>query len=379
MMLAPESKIMKTYRAAVIGLGRMGSTFDDEQDRGSSIYVPYCHTPAYVGSPDVELVAGADPHEGQRQLYAERWGLPSDRVYDDYRTMLAREELDLVSVCTSARGRADIVEQVARSGVRAIWAEKPIAFSLAEADRMVQACADNAVALAVNCARRYNPFYTRARQMIRSGDLGDIYQITSLLGCYLSHNGSHAIDLIRYLIGGEIEWVFGEMESDEAAAGERDLAGNAYLAFDNGVRGYLRSMVTGPVGEDVDVVGSKGRFRSLAGCQVFELYKALPGNRPGTELMAQVPFPMPLSIPGSGLTIVADLIEAAETGRPPRCSGEDGRKALEIAIALRESHRRGGVRVDLPLPDRSLRIISAEAVGDSEPARLRRERATTSA
>ena len=369
---------MKTYRAAVIGLGRMGSTFDDEMDRGSSIYVPYCHTPAYVASPNVELVAGADPHEGQRSIYAERWGLAADHVYEDYRTMLEHESLDLVSVCTSARVRPEIVQQVARSGVAAIWAEKPMAFSLAEADQMVQTCADHSVALGVNCARRYNPHLTRASQMIQGGDLGEIYQITALFNCYLSHNGSHGIDAMRYLVGGDVEWVFGEMESDEAAAREEDLSGNGYLAFDNGVRGYLRSMTVGPTGEDFDIVGSQGRFRALASCQMFELYQSVPGGRRDSLQMAQVPFPQPLNIPGSGLTIVADLIEAAETGRPPRCSGEDGRKALEIAVALRESHRRGGLRVNLPLPDRSLRIISAEAQGDGLPKRIRRERAAKS-
>ena len=364
---------MKTYRAAVIGLGRMGSTFDDEMDRGISIFIPYCHTPAYVASAHVELVAGADPHEGQRAVYAERWGLPAERVYEDYRTMLEREDLDLVSVCTSARFRPGIVEHVARSGVRAIWAEKPMAFSLAEADNMVQVWADNSVTLAVNCARRYNPYLTRASEMIQGGDLGEIYQISALFDCQLSHNGSHGIDTMRYLVGGDVEWVFGEMESDEKAAGDEDLSGNGYFAFDNGVRGYLRSMTVGPTGEEFDVVGSKGRFRALAGCQIFEHYTAVSGGRLDALQMAQVPFPLPVNIPGSGLTIVSDLIEAAETGRPARCSGEDGCKALEIAIALRESHRRGGVRVDLPVADRSLRIVSAEALRDHLPARVRGE------
>ena len=50
-----------TYRAAVIGLGRMGSTFDDERTTGGAIYLPYCHTPAYVAAPQTELVAGGRP------------------------------------------------------------------------------------------------------------------------------------------------------------------------------------------------------------------------------------------------------------------------------------------------------------------------------
>ena len=70
--------------------------------------------------------------------------------------------------------------------------------------------------------------------------------------------------------------------------------------------------------------------------------------------------------------MIDDLVQAVETGASPRCSAEDGRKALEIAIALRESHRQGGRRVDLPLADRSLRILSVEIDQDAVPARIRR-------
>ncbi len=52
---------MTTYRAAVIGLGRMGSTFDDESSSGGTVYLPFCHTPSYVASPHTQLIAGVDP------------------------------------------------------------------------------------------------------------------------------------------------------------------------------------------------------------------------------------------------------------------------------------------------------------------------------
>ena len=149
---------MSTYRAAVIGLGRMGSTFDDEMTRGGSLFLPYCHGPAYVYSQRTELVAGADIHDEQRSIFGERWGLSDDHMYSDYEEMLDREKPDIVSVCTTARIRADVVQKVARAGVKAIWAEKPISISLAEADEMVRVCAEEGVSLAVNCARRWNPF-----------------------------------------------------------------------------------------------------------------------------------------------------------------------------------------------------------------------------
>ena len=161
----------------------------------------------------------------------------------------------------------------------------------------------------------------------------------------LSHNGSHAIDILRYMAGGKVEWVFGEMESDEAAAGENDLSGNGYLAFDNGVRAYLRSMPTGAASWEVDVIGTEGRIRSLNNAEEFEFILTVPGGRRGRPRPAKVPFPWPVRMQGMGLTIVADLINAVETGQPPKCSGDDGRAALEVAVGLRESHRRGGTKV----------------------------------
>ena len=375
---------MPKHRAGVIGLGRMGSTFDDEITRGGSIFLPYCHGPSYYESPLVDLVAGADLHDEQRTLFGERWGLSPDHLYRDHKEMLARERLDIVSVCTTARHRSAIVQDVARAGVKAIWAEKPMALSLEEADAMVHICREEGVKLAINCARRWHPFFSEAKRMIENGELGDILQVTAYGQCGLSHNGSHLIDIVRYMAGGDVEWVFGEMESDEAAAGEDDLMGNGYLAFNNGVRAYIRSMPCGAARWDLDVIGEKGRIRFPENSLDIEFIRlessdpASDGFRgatitQATPLPAKYPFPWPARMQGIGLTIVEDLVECIETGRQPKCSGEDGLAALEAAVDLRESHRRGGVKVTLPLEDRSLTIRSREIVSDQVPARIRRQ------
>lgn len=66
------------YTAAVIGLGRMGSTFDDEVDqsrspggnnRGSVLILPYCHGPSYYSSDKISLIAGADPDPRKRKIW----------------------------------------------------------------------------------------------------------------------------------------------------------------------------------------------------------------------------------------------------------------------------------------------------------------------
>ncbi|MEM7128298.1 MAG: Gfo/Idh/MocA family oxidoreductase [Chloroflexota bacterium] len=363
---------MKTYRAAIIGLGRMGSTFDDEMTQGGAIFVPYAHAPSLAAAPNVELVAGADPHDEQRALFGKRWHIGTEHLYADYREMVAQEQLDIVSVCTTARVRSQIVQDLAQAGVKAIWAEKPLALSLAEADAMVAACQSNGVAMAVYCSRRWNPLFVETRRMIESGELGEILQITAYCQCGLSHNGSHLIDTVRYLASGQVSWVWGEMESDEAAAGDDDLMGNGYMAFDNGIRAYLRTMPTGVAGWEFDVLGTKGRIRHVANSLEVEWTIMAPGGPRNRGLPAKVPFPLPTNIPGMGLTIVADLVNAIETGEPPSCSVEDGLAAMEVAMALRESHRRGGVKVSLPLEERSLRIESNEIRNDDVPARIRR-------
>ncbi len=365
---------MTKYRAAVIGLGRMGSTYDDEGHAGGATFTPYCHGPAYYYSPLTDLVSGADPHDSQRELFGERWGIAPQNMYRDHKEMLANENLDIVSVTTTAKVRPSLVLDAARAGVKAIWAEKPMAFSLAAADDMVRVCRENGVALAINTARRWNPFYSEARRMIDDGELGEILQVTGLGQCAISHNGSHLIDNVCYLAGGNVEWVFGDMESDEAAAGDDDLMGNGYLAFDNGVRGYVRGMPTGAAGREIDVIGTKGRIRCHEGpfeVEITKLSHDMEGTRP---VPVKMPMRWPGAIKGTGITIVEDVVQAIETGSKPKASGKEGLAALEIAIAMRESHRKGGVKIQLPLQDRSLLIRSSETLHGEEPARIRRER-----
>ena len=129
------------------------------------------------------------------------------------------------------------------------------------------------------------------------------------------------------MAGGDVEWVFGEMASDEAAASGEDLMGNGYLAFNNNVRGYLRSMSCGASSWEVDVIGTTGRIRSLNNAEKFELIRTIPGGRRGGGVPAKCPFPWPVRMQGMGLTIVDDIVNAIETGRPPKCTGKmDGKR-----------------------------------------------------
>jgi predicted dehydrogenase len=354
-----------TYRTAIIGLGRIASTIDDEVQGNSAVMLPFSHMGCFRAVAEIDVVAGADPHPLQRDDFSRRWGV--ERVYADYRELLERERPEIVSVATSAKPRPGIVIDCARAGVRAILAEKPLAPSLAEADAIVAACRERGVVLAVGCTRRWDAYWNAARDLIDRGEIGRVLQVNAFGQSALSHNGSHLMDLVRYLAGGDVAWVVGEMESDERAAGDDDLMGNGYLAFANGVRAFVRSMPSGAANWQFEVIGETGRVRSIANGSELEWWTTLPDGTPARRV-----FPRPQRIESMGVRLVRDLVACLETGKEPNCRGEDGVAVLELAIALRESHRRGNGRVDLPIADRTLMIRSAETLHGETPAGLRR-------
>jgi predicted dehydrogenase len=258
----------------------------------------------------------------------------------------------------------------ARAGVRVVFAEKPIATRLSEADAMIATCRAHGAKLAVGCFARWHPFYRRARKIIDAGGIGRVLHVSVFSKSRISHNGSHTIDLARFMVGGEAVWAMGEMESDEAAATVDDLLGNGYVAFDNGARAYIHMMETGDsewVGA-MDVLGESGKLRFFASAREIEWWQVDPTSR-RRELVRRL-FPTPQVVESGNVRAVRDFVRCIETGKDPACTGEDARSALEIALAMRESHRQGGRRTHVPLADRDLGIQSWENVRWSLPRAL---------
>lgn len=353
----------KRYRAALIGLGRIADTIDDETV-GSGWLAPFSHMGSYMDVGEVQVVGAADLYAEQRAAFGRRWSIDEEHLYENYQEMLEREQPDIVSVCTSVGPRAQITLDIARmvregrTGVRCLWLEKPMAVSLEEADAMVEACREAGIIVIVNAMRASDVYYRRARSLIDEGALGKMLQITGHGYGALSHMGVHWLGAMCVLAGGSerVSWLVGEVESDDKAAGDGDLFGNAYLAFENGARGFCRMLPSGASTWTIDAIGETGTIHihnGNAGYE-FELWRmgeVIDGARP-TPVRHIFPRPQRIWSPGVGQ--VKDAIECIETGKTPNCSGDMGRHLLELAIAIRESHRRGNVRVDLPLADRSL-------------------------
>jgi len=212
------------YRAGIVGCGRKAATLDGE-DRCRINYSipPDAHAAAYAQIAVVQLVAAADPNEAKRHLMQARWKVPA--VYADYREMLARERLDLVSVTTRADRHAEVTIAAA-AGVRGVLCEKAMATSLREADAMLDACRRSRTRLIINHTRRWHPTYGRTLDAVRGGAIGDLRCIMGTCPGPLIHNGTHLFDLMR-LFGGDVAWISGEVRSRSA----QDAPGRAMLRF----------------------------------------------------------------------------------------------------------------------------------------------------
>ncbi len=128
---------MKTYRAAVIGCSRMGGFIDNEVVGAPKHVPPYSHGAGFFACPRTDLVACSDVRTDVMEQFGMRYNVPKSGQYTDYREMIEKEDLDIVSVATQPEPRTAIVIYAANHGIKAIYAEKAFAASLAEADAMV--------------------------------------------------------------------------------------------------------------------------------------------------------------------------------------------------------------------------------------------------
>jgi predicted dehydrogenase len=341
------------YRAAIVGLSWIAADpAGPASDPALGTAVPYSHASAYAATPNVEVVAGCDIAPGARESFVERWQTtwPELRVTDDYRRMLADVRPDILSVVTPDHLHAEVVIAAAEAGVRAIFCDKPLATSLADADAMLAAVRAHDVAMTVNFTRRWLPPYVAARQLVRDGGIGAVSQIVARFGgprAMLFRNHSHSLDLLCYFAESDPDWVIAELEpgfadygTEYRGDGGRDPAkepgANAYVAFRNGVRAYFSGMKDAFPEVSVDVVGATGRLHvdDTAASHVF-----------ATESGTAVQTLQPKGTLAGMQAAVIDLITAVETGRPTQSPPDEARKTVAITMAILESQAQGNARV----------------------------------
>ncbi len=344
---------MTTYRAAVIGCGRIGAFIDNESTSPHA----WSHAAGYVACPRTELAALSDQRAEVMDRAGERYGVPPERRYRDYREMLERERPQIVSVATQPEQRAEIVIYAAEHGARAIYAEKPMAASLEQADAMVAAVERHGIAFNMGTNRRWEAPYDAMKELIHGGRYGRLLSMTIHQGHGLFNMGSHVFDLFLWLNDDQpVEWVQFHLTNggDDLAGGllDGDPSGGGRLQFANGVAAFASD--TGRPFE-VEAVCEQAVISSLGSDNEFLLRESGGVDHRGNPTLRPGSFP-PFTRSSSTVNLIMDLAHALDTGQPPRGGVRIARANTELIFACIESHRRGGARVRLPLEGSDLRL-----------------------
>ena len=342
-----------TLRAGIVGCGRVASEFDKEPNSK----VVSTHAGAYFAIDGVELVAACDLNREKLELCGKKWGISS--LYQDYRQMLAKEALDILSICTWNSTHLEITREAVDGGVKAIFCEKPIADSLRNADEMIELCNNKGVILQINHQRRFDIFHQKTRDYLRNGNLGRIQQVTFYYTAGVANTGSHLFDLLRFYFG-DVEWVEG-IYSYNSSPNPSDPNVDGWLHFENGLVAVIQACdVSDYTIFEISILGTLGRLRITSGG--FEAQFEAVGESTRfagyKELLPAGP-PIDPNRPNDAmLRGVEHLIECLRGSKKSLSSGEDGRQSLEIICALRESADTDGRRIYLPLEDSTITIQS---------------------
>lgn len=319
---------------ALIGSGRMGSFHATTLAR---------HIPA------ARLVAVADPAEESARRLAARLGV--DRAYGDPAEVLADPAVEAVVIAAPARFHAELVVAAAAAG-KGVFCEKPMALSVADADRAVDSARAGRVVLQVGFNRRFAPDWQAARRLLDDGTLGTPRLLRSVTrdpggfdpsrvapGTIFNETLIHDFDALRFLNpGAEAVEVYATADAlVETGWRDRGLLDTAVVTvkFDNGAIGVAEACFEAAYGYDVrgEVFGSGGMATMGDGRSTGMVFSGAAGQSADTvrgdqELLA-----------GAYIAELAAFVDAVRGGYPASVGGEDARAALVIALAAAESVR----------------------------------------
>jgi predicted dehydrogenase len=183
------------YNTAIIGLGNAGWKLDTDKLR-SGIWT---HAKAYTEHPNTKLISVYD------SLYTMDI-LKFRRLYPDVKIALALDELfkdkiDIVSVCTPTNTHFDILNELVKYPIKAVFCEKPFTYTLEEAVYLNHLYKRKGIILVINYMRRWDNVYQYIAKIIENKKLGDLKSIIAHTSTALYAAASHMIDLIIWYGG----------------------------------------------------------------------------------------------------------------------------------------------------------------------------------
>lgn len=322
---------------------------------------------------ELNIVAICDIDLTKMDELTEKFNLSKDvKKYADYNEMIRSEQLDLMAICTESGKHGQIALDCLDFGVNLII-EKPIALSLEEADQIIEKANRNNLKVSACHQNRFNKSIQKIRQAVEDKRFGKLMHGTAHIrwnrgfeyynqakwrgtwdqdGGALMNQCIHNIDLLRWMMGGEIIEVVGMTDNIIHDYIEAEDLGLALVKFANGSYGIIEGTTnTFPVNleETLYIFGEKGTVKAGGkSVNLIEEWKFADNIDDPEEVMKNFQ-ENPPTVYGFGHNpLYADVIDAVKNDRQPYVSAIDGRNALELVLAIYKSAAEGK-SVKLPL------------------------------
>jgi len=387
-----------------LGIGMIGYGFMGKMHTYAYMSIPFCYSPPFA---KIRLVGVCTAHEETAQEAIEQSGYEFGTT--DYRKLLERDDIHIINCCVPNYLHSDIIIDAVNAG-KHIYCENPMAMNLSEAREMLEAAEKAGVVHQVTFHNRFSPAMLRAKQLVDEGFLGQpmSFRVAYLHSGYIDPNrpmswrldkkqggggalydlGSHAIDLIRYLLGdctkvfaslhtfikkrpvkSNGETMYAKVEVDDLAILQMNMqkATHDFVLAQNGAVGTMEAsrIATGSTDELlIDIHGTQGALHfNLMDPNWLYAYDAraeaepLGGMQGYTRIQTVQKYPQPAVFPSSKASIgwmrlhVASLydfvtnVARGEVGSPSFLDGVKTQEIMEAALISAEQER----WIDLPL------------------------------
>jgi 1,5-anhydro-D-fructose reductase (1,5-anhydro-D-mannitol-forming) len=294
-----------------------------------------------------ELIGVVSREQSRADMFAAKFG--AKNAYTNYEDLLRNPEVDVVAIHTPNNQHAEQAIAAARAG-KHVFCDKPMATTVSDAERMIEACSKAGVKLAVNFHNRFMPAFIEAKRIIDSGEIGDVLIVEleaspgnrpgirlatwrvdpqmAGLGTTMSI-GVHVYDILRFLLSSEIVTVSSMFDTPRGVMEEFNMS---TFRFANGAFAQVNVNEKSPYPQNNFVIfGSKGRItgrgltRSRAGGEMEVLTS--DGKTRRTEYPAI----------NAHAACVVGFSKVLLEGGEPSASGVDGLKSVQLTNAMAKS------------------------------------------
>lgn len=342
------------------------------------------HVKAVVNN-HLEFVAACDIEKENIESLLAKHDLQNDasiKRYTDYKKMIAENDLELISIATESGIHAEIALYCIDHGINVII-EKPMAMSMQDANEIIRRSEEKHVKVAACHQNRFNIAVQEMRKAMEAGRFGKLshgsihvrwnrnegyYTQAPWRGKWASDGGAlmnqciHGIDLLRWMMGDEVEEVYGQTRQQFHDYLEAEDVGMAVVKFKNGAIGTIEgttNVYPQNLEETLYVFGEKGTVKiggkSTNNIDVWDFADEREDDEKNKGLEEATS-----NVYGNGHTsLFADMVDAIEHDRKPYVDAVAGRNALEMVLAIYKSQKTG-MPVKLPLDD----FASADMMGE---------------